>query len=269
MDWARILVPLGGRDGDPAVLAAGAALAAPFGAEVAGVYAPPDLADLVPWMSDGMVGGVEVSAIEALKEAALEGEQIARDHLDAAGLPRAVFSALGSPVLPQLALEARLSDLVVFDAEAGCGRSRLGQAFQDLLAVEQRPIVVIKDRPVDFATVLVAWNGGKEASRAARTALPLLQKASRVVVLTADDSKTKDVDPQRLADFLRVRGVAAEARRCEHGDAAKLILNHADDVGAGLIVSGAFGHTRLREYVLGGATRALLNAAGPTLFLSH
>jgi nucleotide-binding universal stress UspA family protein len=263
------MVPLAGRSDDAAVLAAGAAVASLFGAEVAGVFAPPDIADLVPWMSDGMVGGVEVAAIDAVKSAAAEGAAISRGHLEACTAKRKSFVELTSPVLPKLALEGRLADVVVFDHPSACGKSRLGQAFQDLLAAEQRPILVVKGAFPALDVVLVAWNGGKEASRAARTALPLLQKAKRVVVLTAEEPRTREVDPARMADFLAVRGVKAEARRCEKGEAAAMILAQASEVGASLIVSGAFGHARLREYVLGGATRSLLNASGPALFLSH
>jgi nucleotide-binding universal stress UspA family protein len=270
MDWARIMAPLTGRAEDAALLAAAHVLAEPFGAEVAGVFAPADIADLVPWMSDGMVGGIEVAAIEAVKSAATEGEALSRAHLEACAAARKSFTALSSPVLPRLGLEARLSDVVVFDQASAVGRSRLGQAFQDLLAGEQRPIVVVKGAPLPPpGTVLVAWNGGKEASRAARTALPLLQKAERVMVVTAEEPRTRDVDPARLAQFLSARGVAAQSRRCEKGEAAQVILTQAADIGADLIVSGAFGHPRLREYVLGGATRGLLNASGPALFLSH
>jgi nucleotide-binding universal stress UspA family protein len=189
--------------------------------------------------------------------------------LDACPAARKSFTELISPVLPKLALEARLADVVVFDHASACGKSRLGQAFQDLLGAEQRPILVAKgDLPV-LDVVLVAWNGGKEASRAARTALPLLQKAGRVVVVTAQEPRTREIDPARMADFLAARGVKAEARRVEKGEPAATILAQAAEVGAGLVVAGAFGHARLREYVFGGATRSLLNASGPALFLSH
>jgi nucleotide-binding universal stress UspA family protein len=263
------MVPLAGRAEDVSVLAFAAGAAKLFDAEVAGVFAPPDIADLVPWMSDGMVGGVEVAAIDAVKAAAAEGAVTSRRHLEACVAKRKDFIELISPVLPKLALEARLADVAVFDHASACGRSRLGQAFQDLLAAEQRPILVVKGAFPTLDVVLVAWNGGKEASRAARTALPLLQKAKKVVVVTADEPRTKDIDPARMAQFLSIRGVKAEARRCEKGEAAATILAQAAEVGAGLIVSGAFGHARLREYVFGGATRSLLNATGPALFLSH
>jgi nucleotide-binding universal stress UspA family protein len=263
------MVPLAGRPEDQALLAAGSVLAAPFGAEVAAVFAPADIAELVPWMSDGLIGGVEVGAIEAVKAAGVEGEKVARGFFDACTAPRKSYLALVSPVASRLDFEARLSDVVVLDQASACGRTRLAQPFQDLLASEQRPMVVTKGPLTALDTVLVAWNGGKEASRAARTALPLLQKAKRVMVITAEEPRTRDIDPQRMAEFLRARGVNAEARRCEKGEAAEVILTQAADIGAGLIVSGAFGHTRLREYVLGGATRSLLNASGPALFLSH
>src|SRR5690348_3941983 len=105
MSWARIMVPLAGRADDAAVLAAGATLAGLFDAEVAGVFAPPDIADLVPWMSDGMVGGVEVAAIDAVKSAATEGAAVSRRHLDACTAKRKSFVELISPVLAKLALE--------------------------------------------------------------------------------------------------------------------------------------------------------------------
>src|SRR5829696_8547272 len=127
MSWARIMVPLAGRADDASVLAVGAAVAKLFDAELAGVFAPPDIADLVPWMSDGMVGGVEVAAIDAVKTAAAEGSAISRRNLEACTAKRKTFTELISPVLPRLAFEARLADVVVFDHASACGKSRLGQ----------------------------------------------------------------------------------------------------------------------------------------------
>lgn len=269
MDWARIMAPLGGDAQDEAVLAAGAHLAKLFEAELAATFAPPDLADLIPWMSDGMVGGVELGAIEAVRAATTEGEQASRAHFERCPAVRKTFTALESPVTPALALEARLSDLVVFGPASACGRNRLGGAFQDLVAVEQRPTLVAKQPLGVLSTVVVAWNGGKEASRAARTALPLLRKAGRVVIVTVADQRTKTLSPQSLASFLTAHGVAAQTRTLEGGDVASLILGEAAGLGAELVVFGAYGHTRLRDFVFGGVTRTLLQADGPSLFLSH
>jgi nucleotide-binding universal stress UspA family protein len=120
--------------------------------------------------------------------------------------------------------------------------------------------------------IAVAWDGGKEASRAARTALPLLQHASKVVILSAPAQASRYFEPQRLQRFLEMRGVNAEVQTLsESGDVASLLLKAAIGVGANLLVAGAFGHPRLQEFIFGGTTRSLLNAAGdsPSLFLSH
>ncbi|HEY3889644.1 MAG TPA: universal stress protein, partial [Caulobacteraceae bacterium] len=70
MSWARIMAPVAGGEADKAVLAAAAALAEPFQAELACVYAPADVADLMPWMGEGFMGGVQVTAVQSLKDAA-------------------------------------------------------------------------------------------------------------------------------------------------------------------------------------------------------
>src|SRR5215472_3029456 len=73
MIWARVMAPLSGGEGDRHIVAAAAALAEPFEAEMACVHAPPDVADLIPWMGDGFMGGVQASAVDAIREAAAEG----------------------------------------------------------------------------------------------------------------------------------------------------------------------------------------------------
>src|SRR5580658_434424 len=115
MSWQRIMAPVAGGDGDAAVLAAAAALAAPFEAELAAVYAPADVADLMPWMGEGFMGGVQVTAVQSLKDAAAAGEANARATLEAEAYSHRSFTTLNSPVWSGLSMEGRLSDVVVFD----------------------------------------------------------------------------------------------------------------------------------------------------------
>ncbi len=268
--WARIMAPLSGGKGDGAVLTAAAELARPFGAELSGVYAPADVADLMPWMGEGFMGGVQISAVESLKEAASQGEKNARAALAACAGEQKTFLTLESPVWASLAVESRLSDVVVFDDEAARGRGPLAEAFQQLVANEQRPTVVARPGLNAEGVVAVAWDGGKEATRAARTALPLLEKASRVVILGAPKASTREFDPHRLKEFLAARGVEADVQLLkESGDAASLLLGASRAAGATLLVSGAYGHPRLQEFIFGGTTRSLLAADSPSLFLSH
>src|SRR5208282_6048953 len=83
MIWARVMAPLSGGEGDKRVVAAAAALAEPFGAELACVHAPPDIADLIPWMGDGFMGGVQASAVDSIRQAAAEGAAAAKALVDA------------------------------------------------------------------------------------------------------------------------------------------------------------------------------------------
>jgi nucleotide-binding universal stress UspA family protein len=269
--WARIMAPIVGGDVDQPVLAAAAIVAAPFGAELAGVYAPADVADVMPWMGEGFMGGIQVTAIESLKEAAAEGERKARAALEACGYGRKQFVPLSSPVWSAFAMECRLSDLVVFDDASARGRGPMAESFQQMVADEQRPTLVARPGLSLDGCVAVAWDGGKEASRAMRTALPLLQHAGEVVILAAPAASSRSFEPSRLQTFLAARGVKAEVRLIEGGgDAAALLLAAARDVSAKLLVAGAFGHPRLQEFIFGGTTRSLLNAEGaPSLFLSH
>lgn len=269
MAWKRIMVPLAGTAGDAEALGAGRIAAEAFGAELAAVHVPADIADLMPWMGEGFMGGVQVSAVDRLKEAAEEGGVVARAAVHACGYPQAVFVDLASPVWAGLALQARLSEAVVFDQRAACGRGPLSEAFQQIVADEQRPVIVARGG-LRFDTIALAWDGGKEATRAARKAVPMLQKATRVVVFGAPAASSRRFALEDLQAFLAARGVKAQTQVIEgHSDAGHLLLAAAREAQADVLVAGAFGHTRLREYIFGGTTRTLLNSDGPSLFLSH
>ena len=270
MSWARIMAPLSGGEGDEAVIAAAAKLAEPFGAELAGVYTPADVADVMPWMGEGFLGGVQTTALESLKEAAVAGEKNARAAMAATAYAKGQFVALQTPVWAGLSAESRLSDVVVFNNDSARGRGPLAEAFQQMVADEQRPVLVARDGFAVGGPVAVAWDGGKEASRAARLAMPLLEKSNHVVILAAPKATSRSFDPHRLQAYYAARGVKAEVDILpDSGDAAPLLLYAASKAGAGILVAGAFGHPRLQEFIFGGTTRTLLSADQPSLFLSH
>lgn len=268
--WARIMAPVAGGPGDRAVIEAAAVLAGPFDAEVTAVYAPADVADLMPWMGDGFMGGVQVAAVESLKEAAAEGRGAAEAAFAASAYAKKSFIALDSPVWSSLSMHSRLSDLVVFDNDAARGKGPLAQVFQQMIAAEQRPVVVARAGLDPSGVMAVAWDGGKEASRAMRTALPLLQRAKAVHIVACCAASPRVFDVEALKAFLKARGVGAEATLVDGaGEVGGQLLKAARDLGASLFVAGAYGHPRLQEFIFGGATKAFLNADGPSLFLSH
>jgi nucleotide-binding universal stress UspA family protein len=245
-------------------------LAAPFGAELAGVYTPADVADVMPWMGEGFLGGVQTTALESLKEAAAAGEKNARAALEGSTYGKTRFISLQTPVWAGLSAESRLSDVVVFSNDSARGRGPLAEAFQQMVADEQRPILVARAGLKVGGVIAVAWDGGKEASRAARLALPLLEKAARVVILGAPKATSRSFDPAQLQAYYAARGVRSDLDiLSDSGDAAPMLLGAAKKAGADILVAGAFGHPRLQEFIFGGTTRSLLNSDQPSLFLSH
>jgi nucleotide-binding universal stress UspA family protein len=264
------MAPLSGGQGDAAAVAAAVAVAAPFDAELVAAYTPADVADVMPWMGEGFLGGVQTTALESLKEATAVGEANARQALEAVSYPKTQFISLQTPVWAGLSAESRLSDVVVFTSDPGRGRGPLAEAFQQMLADEQRPVLIARDGLTVDGVVAVAWDGGKEASRAARLATPLLEKAAKVVIVSAPKASSRSFDPARLQGYYAARGVTSEVRTLDDtGDAAAAIQRAAEEVGAHILVAGAFGHPRLQEFIFGGTTRTLLGADIPSLFLSH
>jgi nucleotide-binding universal stress UspA family protein len=121
--------------------------------------------------------------------------------------------------------------------------------------------------------VLVAWNGSREATRAVHDALPILKLATKVTVLSIDPERdTGDRIPSAdIALHLARHGVAAEGTSTVGLDISvgDLLLSRAADLGADLIVMGAYGHSRMRELVLGGATRHILQHMTVPVLMSH
>jgi len=270
MSWARIMAPLSGGGGDAAAVDAAVMLAEPFQAEMVGVYTPADVADVMPWMGEGFLGGVQTTALESLKEAAQAGEKNARAAMETTSYAKSRFIALQTPVWAGLSAESRLCDVVVFTSDPARGRGPLAEAFQQMVADEQRPVLIARPGLKVGGVVAVAWDGGKEASRAARLALPLLEKAGKAVILAAPKASSRSFDPGRLKSYYSARGVDAEVDILpDSGDPAPVLLYAAKKAGADILVSGAFGHPRLQEFIFGGTTRTLLNSDELSLFLSH
>ena len=124
-------------------------------------------------------------------------------------------------------------------------------------------------------TALVAWNGGRESARAANDALPLLTLARQVQVVVIDpegtDLEGSALPGAALAEHLARHDIPVETKVL-HGrdvDAGNCLLSHAADVSANLIVMGAYGHSRLRETVLGGMTRHLMLHMTVPVLMSH
>lgn len=181
------------------------------------------------------------------------------------------------PSSDYVAAEARCADLVVTAADHGRSvfdtspRTDIG----DLVMQLGRPVVIVPatGEAVGFARVLVAWKDTREARRAVIDALPLLKTADHVAVCevaAADDLGTAQAHLDDVVNWLKRHGVTAErvASLAAGSDAARLDAIACDQA-ADIIVAGAYGHSRLREWALGGVTRDLLLRPGRCSFVSH
>lgn len=119
---------------------------------------------------------------------------------------------------------------------------------------------------------VVAWNDSREAARAVHDALPFLRRASAAVVVAVDPSPATEASAERLVAHLARHGVTASFRRLAAGggvDVGAVLLNCLADESAELLVMGAYGHSRMRELVLGGATRTVFRQMTAPVLMSH
>jgi nucleotide-binding universal stress UspA family protein len=176
--------------------------------------------------------------------------------------------------------EARAADIIVI----GQSRGRvLTDPFarvspNDLVMQAARPLLVVPEAVgwLDLRSVLVAWKDTPEARRAAVDALPLLRKAKDVTIAEiVEDGGSRVAALDRTRDvvmWLSQHDIAAHALVPEEGstrDAAAALDGIASGVGAGLVVAGAYGHSRLREWVLGGVTQHLASESTRCVLLSR
>ena len=138
----------------------------------------------------------------------------------------------------------------------------------------ERPVLVVPHIGAvqPGRTVMVCWNGRREASRAVTGALPLLKAAERVIVLTIDAEKTDEPEAgKRAGEWLARHGVKAttQSDSATATDVGNVILSRAADAAVDLIVMGIYGHSRMREMVLGGASRTVLASMTVPVLMSH
>lgn len=168
--------------------------------------------------------------------------------------------------------EARYHDLALVGI--GEGNAALVDVAQAMLFGSGRPVVVVPEDkpPSSFDRVMIAWDGSRPAARAVLDAMGILKRASEVSVVTVEGDKPLPAQSGiRMVDFLGAHEVKARWTSVDLGDLpiAEILWDQAAAKNANLLVMGAFGHSRLREFVLGGATRSVLHDMQMPVLFSH
>jgi nucleotide-binding universal stress UspA family protein len=265
-----------GTDRDPAAQFA-ISIATRFEAHIAGIAFAYDPA-ITPTVIDGLSAGwIDAQRAENLAaaqqaanrfEAAVKRQGVSAEH-------RIVESSLGSAA-NRFGRIARHFDLSVV------GQTAPDLALPEDLIIEAalfesgRPIVVvpyIQQEDLRLDHVVVCWDHSRNAARAAADALPFLLRSKKVeiVMVTRADSKYDDLPGAGFAEHLARHDLNVELKRliAPDMDVSNAILSYVADTGADFVVMGGYGHSRLREFVLGGATRGMLQAMTVPVLMAH
>jgi nucleotide-binding universal stress UspA family protein len=269
----HIVAQVDGGAHDAAVLRLASALAARFGAGLEAVFVsvPP----YVPASIDGLLAP---QIIEAQQRAAGERIAAAKKALTETAMPQgmATWTLMEGAVADAVIERARFADLAVL-AQPGPEERDAPTDYDspaEIMMGLGRPVLMVPFAgtfPDAGKRILAAWSGTRESARAFTDALPFLSSASEVTVLTVNppgDAAPLEADLKR---WLTLHGVKGQTRiaRTNEIEVGDVLLSAAADTLADLIVMGAYGRSRLRELILGGATHSIFRHMTAPVLMSH
>lgn len=267
----NITVYVGGDAGREGRLQAGLDLARTFGGHLSCVQATPPAAYIVSDMFGGAFVIADVidriqkntASVRAKIEAQLRHEDVSWDFVHCEANP--ADAIIG---------RARLADLIVLTrSQSGKGPNDAMSLVGDVSLHARAPVMAVPEAASGFDTAgrfVILWNGSFEAANAVRAALPLLAKSGGVDILTIEETPST-FPPIAVAEYLSRHGVKAELHvvRPGLGGVAETLLSAVRRMAPACVVMGAYGHSRAREYVMGGVTRQMLAECPVPLLLAH
>jgi nucleotide-binding universal stress UspA family protein len=212
---------------------------------------------------------------ETAAEAAIKSFTAASEQAGISAEPVMTSASLAG-ASDQFARMARRFDLAI-----------VGQAQPDISSMEQiisettlfesgRPMIMvpyIQKAPFKTDNVMICWDGSRTAARAIADAIPIIGKSGRVeiVIVANERGKQDEIEGADMGQHLARHGLKVDVHRISGGniDVGDALLSHAADSGADLMVMGGYGHSRLREFVLGGATRSIFESMTVPVLISH
>jgi len=227
--------------------------------------------------ADMMLQETSLAAGRERAQALLERAEARAQAEDVRYTAQALVAQIGL-VADVVGQAARFADLVMLPRPQSAEAPSDAEAvLEAALFTGSAPVLLVPDSglPAGFPRrAVIGWNEGSEALRAVRAALPALQVAERAVVAIVDPPmRAPDQAPpgERLSTLLDRHGVAAEIALMprDRPRVSDILMAKVADAGADLLVAGAYGHSRFREAVLGGATRELLQKAAVPLLMAH
>ncbi|MDH3474320.1 MAG: universal stress protein [Rhodospirillales bacterium] len=289
MTYKSILVPFTGDPGSDAALDTALKVAQDFDSSIELLHVQIDPVMALAGMGEGLAGataGQVIESAEAAAEAkAVEARKLAEQSCRAAGwnLADANGAAAGERTAvwrkvvgrenEEIARRGRLSDLIVAPTPEHDESSAISGQVAAALFDTGRPVLIAPGKAPEAVggKVAVAWNGSREAAVSVAAALPFILGAEKVVVICDDSQPKEDREGNDLLPYLARHGVAAERVGVpENGRSiGERLVYAAVTAGAELLVMGAYGHSRFRELVLGGATLGAFRHTTIPLLMAH
>ena len=288
MTIRTILAVVDGGPASEATVRAALMAGSGFGAHVELLHVRGEPENMVPMIGEGMSGVMVEQMLEGLRKEAVERAQAARRLYDticvgggwraSAGDPEATgasvsFRESSGREEEVAAKSGRLFDLLVLARPEGQTGSPSSVTLEGALLDSGRPVLVAPPKPADSIgkRILIAWNGKAQGARAVAAALPWLAKADAVTAATVVEAHTPG-RPEDLVRYLAWHGIRANPDAVPVSAAGKVgaaLIEACERASADLMVMGAYGHSRLREMILGGATREVLSGAPIPLLMAH
>jgi nucleotide-binding universal stress UspA family protein len=277
MTYATVMVSLALEQSNEGRLEAAGQFAERFGAGIVGIAAAqfsPPLYFTSGGQAQSLIDQGQASIRKRLSELETQFREAAKnrtEHVEWRG-------ALELPAR-YIAREARCADVLISGGQSETFSDPFALANpKDLVMQTGRPLLIVPDtfKWLDLRSVLVAWKETPEARRAIADSLPMLREAKDVTVAEIlEGGGSRAAALSRVGDVVRWlsrHGVSASERVPEKDgerDASAQLDAIASDVGAGVIVAGAYGHSRFRELLLGGMTQHLITRSDRCVLLSH
>ncbi len=282
-----ILISVDGNEAARPLMETAFLVARDFKAHVSGLHVCYDARDALPLLGEGMSGGMIEELIDmAEKEAAERAGAASRmfaDFCEHRGIPMIAEPAIQDGATASwferegeeeevIVSMAKLSDLTVI----GRPRSDTDPAAQaklnTVLFETGRPVLIAPpESPSHLGQhIAIAWNSSVEAARAVQAAIPFIEQAEQVTIITAESHRTATKVAEDLKTYMAWHGVEADIRTLAGSSkpVGEGLLNACDDIDADLLVMGGFTHSRMRQLILGGVTsHVIANATIPVLMV--
>ncbi len=280
MPIRKLLLPLTGTKDGEAALALALMVARSWNAHVLALHVRVDARDVAPLAGEGLSGAMIEEMMEATEaESSVRAhavrtmfESFVATHTVRLGEPHrgeraatASFATVTGREEDLVAQQARLADLTVVPHLETSEDASSSDALHAVLFDSGRPVLIApRVAPSAIGTrICLAWNGTAESASAVLAALPWMKRAQAVRILTAEEYQRRGPAAQDLSDYLALHDIDAEIAtfRPIDREVGAGLLGAAKDFGADLLAMGAYSHSRLRQLILGGVTRHVLEHA--------